>query len=189
MTNKNILQKEIILNGKPILYTLEFKKVKNINLRIKNDMSINVSAPKGISPVIIEQFIFKKADFILGALEKYSAPKKAVTPYFTEDELKKEILEMSKELYPYFSHVLKEFPRISFRKMKTCWGSCRPTKGALTFNTNLIYVPKECVRYVVCHEFTHFIQPNHSKLFYNELEKISPNWRSLRAILKNTNCI
>lgn len=180
--------REIIAGGKVLHYNLEYKKVKNINLRIKNDMSINVSAPKRVSIKRIEAFITQKADFIFAALEKYAQQKKAAVQYFTEDELKNGILNMCRQVYPYFEDVLKEFPRITFRKMKSCWGSCRPAKGALTFNTNLMYAPKDCVSYVVCHEFTHFIQPNHSPQFYAELSKICPDWKTQRAILKNINC-
>ena len=189
LIKEKVLIKEIVLKGKALKYKLEYKRVKNINLRIKSDMTVNISAPKAVSVKSIEEFMIKKADFIISALEKYSALQKEKTPCFTETELKNMILDMCREVYPYFKDVLDDFPKISFRKMKTCWGSCRPVKSSITFNTNLIYAPKECVKYIVCHEFTHFIQPNHSRLFYSELEKIFPDWRASRAILKTISCV
>ena len=71
--------------------------------------------------------------------------------------------------------------------MVSRWGSCNPTKGILTFNINLMYAPFECIEYVVLHEFTHFLQPNHSAKFYYELEKVFPNWRDCRKKLKEIN--
>ena len=64
--------KTIYLNGTEIEYFLERKKVKNINLRIKPDMSLHVSANKWISEKVIEDFLKSKADFIFRALSKYS---------------------------------------------------------------------------------------------------------------------
>ena len=54
-----------------IQYDLQYKKVKNINLRIKPDGSINVSANKRVPQKVIGDFIISKADFILRAMEKY----------------------------------------------------------------------------------------------------------------------
>ena len=63
--------KEIVLNGKQIEYELQWKDVKNINLRIKSDRTIFVSANTRISERIIEEFIESKSEYILKALEYY----------------------------------------------------------------------------------------------------------------------
>jgi len=176
----------IILNGQEIAYELEYKKVKNINLRIKCDGSIYVSANKRVGIKVIEEFIVSKADFILKAIEKFSK-KQELTEYFTEDELCEEIFRLCKKHYPYFQAFGVGYPIIKFRKMVSRWGSCHPAKGILTFNLNLIYAPKECIEYVVLHEFTHFLQANHSARFYDELEKVCPGWKMSRKKLKEIN--
>ena len=91
---------------------------------------------------------------------------------------------MCREVYPYYEKKGVKYPQIKFRKMKSRWGSCHPTKGILTFNTNLIYAPIECVEYVVLHEFTHFLQANHSPKFYEELEQVCPDYKECRRMLK-----
>jgi predicted metal-dependent hydrolase len=88
-------------------------------------------------------------------------------------------------MYPYFKNYVSEFPQIKFRKMTSRWGSCQPQKNILTFNTLLIETPVECIEYVVAHEFTHFLEANHSKNFYNKLEKIMPDWKQRRNKLNN----
>ena len=60
-----------------------------------------------------------------------------------------------------------EFPDVKIRDMKSRWGSCTPAKNSITLNRKLIHYPFEFIEYVVLHEFVHFIQPNHSKAFYN----------------------
>ena len=63
--------REIELNNKTIQYELQYKKVKNINLRIKPDGSIYVSANKRVPQNVIDAFIISKADFVISALKKY----------------------------------------------------------------------------------------------------------------------
>ena len=49
--------KTVFLNFEKLEYELEYKKVKNINLRIRSDGSIYVSANKYVSQKRIEEFI------------------------------------------------------------------------------------------------------------------------------------
>ena len=68
----NNMKKKILLNGRLIEYDLQRKKVKNINLRVKRDMTITISASDRVSIETIETFMQKKADLILQALDKFS---------------------------------------------------------------------------------------------------------------------
>lgn len=176
---------ETTLGDRTIKYDLQYKKVKNINLRIKPDGSIKVSANKRVPQKIIDDFIISKADFIGRALEKYkNIPATGQKQYFTEDEVKEQIHDLCNKAFPYYEKRGIKYPEIKFRKMVSRWGSCHFQKGILTFNTNLMYAPTECIEYVVWHEFTHFLQPNHSSKFYNELAKVYPNWKECRKKLK-----
>jgi predicted metal-dependent hydrolase len=55
-----------------ITYQLERKRVKNINLRIRHDCSVYVSANKKVPFDIIKCFLIKKSAYILTAIDKYS---------------------------------------------------------------------------------------------------------------------
>ena len=179
------MNREIILGDRTIKYDLQYKKVKNINLRIKPDGSINVSVNKRVPQKVIDEFIISKADFIVRALEKYkNIPAAVQKQYFTEDEVKEQIHDLCNKAFPYYEKRGIKYPEVKFRKMVSRWGSCHTKKGILTFSTNLIYAPAECIEYVVWHEFTHFLQPNHSTRFYDELAKVYPNWKECRKKLK-----
>ncbi len=56
----------------------------------------------------------------------------------------------------------------------------------LFVNKRLIEAPKNCIEYVVYHEFCHFVHPNHSKLFYNLLQVMLPDWRESKQLLENS---
>lgn len=71
-----------------------------------------------------------------------------------------------------------EFPDVKIRDMKSRWGSCTPAKNSITLNWKLIHYPFEFIEYVVLHEFVHFIQPNHSKAFYNIIENYMPDYKT-----------
>lgn len=60
----------LVHNGKEIIWYLERKKVKNINLRIKSDLSVVVSAGKNIPIDYIIRFIESKGGWIEEHLEK-----------------------------------------------------------------------------------------------------------------------
>ena len=182
------MTREIKVNGKIIEYELSIKSVKNINLRIKPDGKVYVSANRWVSKKAIDNFVASKADLIFRALKKYEEREEAPkVQYYTESELRNLIAKLCEKVYPHFEKRGVKYPQIKFRKMVSRWGSCHPTKSVLTFNTNLIYAPLECVEYVVLHEFTHFLQANHSPKFYEELTTVCPDWKERRNKLRIIN--
>lgn len=178
--------KSVILNGRTIEYKLQYKMVKNINLRINMDGRVYVSANRFTSIKAIEGFMALKADLILKAIDKCKETERIkLTEYFTEEELKGEVTAFCEKVYPYYEKMGIQMPLIKFRKMVSRWGSCNKQKGIITFSTNLRFTPPDCVRYVIWHEFTHLIVPNHSKSFYKELEAVCPDWKRCRHIMKS----
>lgn len=233
--------KEIVLNGKRIEYDLQRKDVKNINLRIKADRTIFLSANSRVSDEVIEVFIQSKSEYILKALAHYEelakyAPKpkqyvdgetfrilghdrrlkivegkknkiesdESYIILTTKDPddavLKKRMLDkwlvsickdaiqsLCDSIYPKFQKYGVVYPTIRYRNMVSRWGSCQPKRCILTFNYALVEAPISCIEYVVVHEFTHFLQPNHSKKFYQQLAMFMPDWEERKKILEKGN--
>jgi predicted metal-dependent hydrolase len=63
--------KKIVLCGREIEYDLQRKKVKNINLRVKPDGSVHVSASTRVSLERIERFLLTNESFIFNAIERF----------------------------------------------------------------------------------------------------------------------
>jgi predicted metal-dependent hydrolase len=63
------------------------------------------------------------------------------------------------------------------------WGSCTH-KGGLNFSWRLIQAPPEIVDYVVVHELVHLGQPDHSRVFWNKIRSIMPDYEQRRNWLK-----
>lgn len=179
------MKRTVEVKEKTIEYDLHIKKVKNINLRIYPDGRISVSANRWVSKRAVDAFVVSKADLIFKTLGKYemreSAPR---MQYYSEQELVSLVTDLCEKIYPYFEKRGVTYPEIKFRKMVSRWGSCHPVRGILTFNKNLVFAPSECIEYVVLHEFTHFLQANHSAKFYEELSYICPDYKERRRKLK-----
>jgi predicted metal-dependent hydrolase len=65
---------------------------------------------------------------------------------------------------------------IKFRKMRARWGNCT-SRGEITFNSELVKTPIECIDYVIIHELCHLVEFNHSKNFYNLVARFLPDWK------------
>ena len=62
------------LGGTPVEYTLERKRVKNINLRVRGG-EVFVSAARWVPREVIEQFLLSRAGLILRAVEQSAPPR------------------------------------------------------------------------------------------------------------------
>ena len=91
--------------------------------------------------------------------------------------------ELIGEIYPIFQKYGVAPPVLRIRNMDTRWGSCLPGKGIITLNKRLLEAPRNCIEYVVMHEFCHFIHPNHSKQFYAFLSMLLPDWKERKQLL------
>jgi predicted metal-dependent hydrolase len=80
-------------------------------------------------------------------------------------------------------HNLK-FSDIKIMNNKTRWGSCS-SNGILKFNWRLIFAPKDVIQYLVVHEIAHIVHMNHSKKFWDLVEKIYPEYKGPKTWLKN----
>lgn len=76
------------------------------------------------------------------------------------------------------------FPEIEIKKLKRRWGACFYQKNKLSFNQALIHLDYQLIDYVIIHELCHFIEANHSKAFYLEIEKRLPDYKERERKLK-----
>lgn len=72
--------------------------------------------------------------------------------------------------------------RVQMRQMTRKWGSCS-SKGNITFNTALYYIPYQLVEYVVVHELAHLQELNHKPPFWALLGQYLPDYKALEAEL------
>lgn len=179
-----------------IAYTLTRKAVKNINLRIREDGRVLVSANRRVPVSFIDAWIREKQAFIRRAQEKYKNRERTGDERGGESVKKGEKLSAEQmrvfmdavdETYEKFRARWGEqipYPKVRFRYMTSRWGSCQPSNGKITLNTRLLDAPEGCLEYVVAHEFAHFIRTDHSKAFWDVVESFLPDWKERRRALR-----
>ena len=63
------------------------------------------------------------------------------------------------------------------------WGSCN-NKGTICFNFRVIMLPPRIIDYVIVHELCHLVEMNHSKKFWDLVQKFLPNYAVARKEIK-----
>ncbi len=74
------------------------------------------------------------------------------------------------------------FSRLQVRGQRTRWGSCS-TRGTISLNYALLFLPLPLVRYVMLHELCHTRYMSHGPKFWALLSRLEPQGRDLDAQL------
>ena len=169
-----------------ISYTLLRSARKTLSLEIRPDGTLLVRAPKGLSEKAIRDFVASKESWILTKLRKYE--NRPPLPALTAAELAV-LKQQAKEYLPgrvalYGPQVGVTWGRITIRAQKSRWGSCS-RQGNLNFNCLLMLDPPEIRDYVVIHELCHRKHMNHSPRFWEEVERVCPDFLQHRKWLKD----
>lgn len=74
---------------------------------------------------------------------------------------------------------------IRIRAYRRRWGSCS-NRGIISLNWKLMMAPVEVIDYVIVHELCHLTHLNHSRPFWNLVEKHMPDYKTHQTWLKNS---
>jgi len=74
------------------------------------------------------------------------------------------------------------FNRIFIRKQKTKWASCS-ARGNLSFNFLMVCLPRELIRYIVCHEVLHLKRKRHDGNFWEQMSREFENYGEMEKKL------
>ena len=77
-----------------------------------------------------------------------------------------------------------KYNKIALRNQRTRFGSCSFCNN-INLNINLMKYDFDVIDYVIIHELVHTKIKNHSKEFWQEVEKYCPNYKNLRKMLKS----
>ncbi len=76
------------------------------------------------------------------------------------------------------------FKQVSFKKLQSRWGSCDRNKNII-INSYLVQLPWSLIDYVLIHELSHTIHPNHSQDFWSQVALCLPDYKERRKLMKN----
>ncbi len=170
-------------------YSIIRSKRKTVSVEITRKAEIIVRVPLRMSKHDIERFLSGKSNWIEKTLEKVKIGNESTyLPPLTKDELSlitKRAKEYISSRVSFFADSMGiSYGRVCIRHQKTRWGSCS-AKGNLNFNCLLMLCPLDVIDYVVIHELCHIKHLNHSKNFWNEVERYLPDYKTHKKWLKD----
>jgi len=192
---------QIELNEKQVTVKLVNKKnVKHCYIRVLKDDLIEIKSNIYFSLYDAKILVEKRKNWLENAIKKVSKNALLEDEFLYLGEIKKlqdyniknldkfyknEIEKILPNIVETFSKKMNLYPTsISYRKNKRTWGSCN-FKNGLNFNILLMKFPLEIMQYVVIHELSHIKHKNHSKNFWNLVEKYCPNYKQIEKEFKN----
>lgn len=159
-------------------YKIKYSKIKNIYIQIK-DGKVIVKAPRRVSKKEIEKILEQKSEWIQKTIEK-ETKKQEKKPLYTKEKFKEIVEKHANELVKQTGLVPN---KITIKQIKYAWGSCSSKKN-ITINLELIKYSEQAIRYVILHEFCHIKYMNHSKDFWNLVEKYMPDYKQVKKEFK-----
>ena len=73
--------------------------------------------------------------------------------------------------------------KLIFGEYKSKWGSCN-IKKVISYDWRIIMSPITVINYIVVHEISHILHPNHSKYFWSLVEKYIKDYKAQRKWLQ-----
>lgn len=168
-------------------YRLIRSKRKTIALEIGLDLILTVRAPLRTPQREIDRVLREKADWIQSHMEQAKKRAATRTEPSAEDEARCRAAaraQLPSLLAKYAPIVGVQPAGITITGARTRFGSCS-SKQRLSFSWRLWLHPEECVEYVVVHELCHILHMDHSAAFWQEVERVLPDYRQRQRLLKS----
>ena len=155
--------------------TLNICLAKQSNVFIDNSLASEVElfsaykpCPRQLNVVISERVSGRLTE----PLARDERVKKQLETYF-----KQQAEQLIIERLEFLSIQTSLIPtKVNIRQYRARWGSCN-NRGELSFNYLLMMTPSFVIDYVIIHELCHLKHLNHSKDFWQLVEKYCPNYQ------------
>lgn len=172
-------------------YLTTKRYVKNV---LDNNNDFLIKAVKKVKSRVQKDnefyYLGKKYDIIYSDFNKVEVYQDKI---FSKNEaslnkwLKDQMINIFSERLEYNYNLFSEkipFPKLKIRSMKTRWGVCNKRDNSVTLNSKLIKYSLDEIDYVIIHELSHFVHFDHSRDFWNTVEKYMPNYKRSVKVLK-----
>ena len=161
------------------------RTTKHTYIRVKSDGKIYVSTNIFTTDKYIKKLLHDEEKSICRMIE--AEKKKKKNNYDIYKWYKKEAKKIFKERLDYLhSTFSRKIPSVSLRirKMSTRWGVCNTKSHVITLNLELIKRDIKYLDYVIIHELSHLIYPNHSHDFWDLVGENCKDYKKIKKEMK-----
>lgn len=169
-----------------VQYELTRSRVKNLNLRVRADGTVAVSVPLRTPAEEADAFVLAREEWIGRARgRQQQRAQRQQQPLPDPQTALDRFTALSDQVYPAFAQALGgQKPTLRVKSMTSRWGVCVPARRQITFALQLYNMPAAAQIYVVVHEYCHFLVPDHSPAFWAQVERLLPDWKARRRLLR-----
>ena len=166
-------------------YEIKYSNRRTVTIKVR-DAKLYVIAPIGTEKDFIESLIYRHRKWITAKIDSQTKRREQ-----TADMTDGDIAAMKRSARVYLTALVEryarqmgaEYNRITVTSARTRFGSCSGEKN-LSFSYRLMLYPEAAREYVVVHELAHTFEMNHSDKFYAIVEKILPDYKERKKLLK-----
>lgn len=164
-----------------IIRYIKNNRAKRIVISVKPNF-VRVTVPRRQTLKNAQKFVEQKIDWIKTHSKNMQIlrEKSEELPKIKREEAREKLGNRLSELAQKHNF---QYNRVSIRNQKTRWGSCS-SKDNISLNMKLLHLPEHLIDYILLHELVHTRVKNHSKSFWDELETVVPNARSIDKQLR-----
>ena len=163
----------MLSNGETINITyVKSVRARRLSVTIGPFKPIRVTFPVRVSLKKAQEFLESKLEWVKKAVKqmKEIELQTAIQPALPKINKNNARVVLISQLKLLADKHKFSYNRVFIRNQKTRWGSCS-SKNNINLNINLVRLPQEFQDYVILHELVHTKIKNHSRKFWNELDK------------------
>jgi predicted metal-dependent hydrolase len=177
--------KKVYLEGVGEVLLEPSSRARHINLSVRPFKGVRVGVPRRVSFKQAEAFARANADWIKKHLSEASRLEQAAKNMkgsFVADRktARKQLVARLDALCERHGF---RYNKVFVRNQKTRWGSCSGSSN-INLNVNLVHLPAPLMDYAILHELVHTRVMNHSKRFWEELDRLVGDGKKLDRELK-----
>ena len=149
------------------------RRAKHLSLSVKPFKGARVAVPIGVSFASAEMFARSKTAWLKKHLDKMVLMEQEASALskckpIIQAAARKHLIDRLNFLSQKYGF---NYNRVFIKNQKTRWGSCS-AKNNINLNISLVRLPEELIDYTILHELVHTRVKNHSRRFWDQMDKL-----------------